>query len=84
MAKKKTPANFTSILADVDTTQSATASPEKGPLLTYRIDADLKPLLDRVVFWRGKDRASQREVLNDALRAFFANDPNANRPMPGE
>jgi hypothetical protein len=83
MAKKKTPANFTSILADVDSHSAATPS-EKGPLLTYRIDAELKPLLDRVVFWRGKDRASQREVLNDALRAFFANDPTANRPMPGE
>lgn len=81
--KKSTPGNFTSILADVDATPTSSA-PEKGPLLSYRIDPDLKIMLDRVVFWRGKNGGSQRQVINEALRTMFENDPTAQRPMPGE
>lgn len=90
MAKKNTPPkNFTGLLDDVQAPgldQQATTSsskPKKGPLLTFYIDEDLKLLLDRVVFWSGKN-GSQRLTINQALRALLENDPTAQQPMPGE
>jgi hypothetical protein len=82
------PKNFTGLLDDVQAPglneqDAASTKPEKGPLLTFHIDKDLKPMLDRVVFWSGKN-GSQRLTINQALRALLEGDPTAQKPMPGE
>lgn len=83
MATRKAPANFTSLLDDVQVPGREAATPQKGPLVTFHIDEDLKLPLDRLVFWGGK-KASQRSVLNKALRALVLADPRSQQPMPDE
>jgi hypothetical protein len=85
---KKAPRNFTGLLDDVPTPGTKPVAgkadkPEKGPLLTFYIDKDLKALLDRVVYHSGRN-SSQRAVINKALRQLLSQDPKALRPIPDE
>lgn len=50
---------------------------------SFELAADLKPLLDRVVFWEGK-KGTQKAVINAALRAYLEGHPNAQRATPDE
>jgi hypothetical protein len=86
--KKSGPRNFTNLLDDVAVQPASpvggvSAPPKKGPLLTFHIDEDLKPMLDRVVYARGR-KSSQRAVINEALRALLLADPASQRPIPDE
>jgi hypothetical protein len=87
MATKKTaPKNFGSlannIFSEAQPPQTAEV-PAKAKLTSFELEADLKPLLDRVVFWEGK-KGTQKSVINAALRAYFKANPNAQRPTPDE
>jgi hypothetical protein len=87
MATKKTaPKNFGSlannIFSEAQPPQAAEV-PVKAKLTSFELEADLKLLLDRVVFWEGK-KGTQKSVINAALRAYFAVNPNSQRPTPDE
>jgi hypothetical protein len=89
-APKKAPKNFSNLLSGMvaqpeGTSPAAEPTPEapKSKYTSFALDGDLKVLLDRVVFWRGPS-SSQREVINDVLRAFLENEPTAQQPVPGE
>ena len=76
--KKSAPKNFGSLAGNIfSETQPSQPITElaKAKLTSFELEADLKLLLDRVVFWEGK---------NAALRAYFAANPNAQRPTPDE
>lgn len=83
---KTAPKNFGSlavnILSEAQPHQS-TEMPVKAKLTSFELETDLKVLLDRVVFWEGK-KGTQKSVINAALRAYFAANPNAQRPTPDE
>lgn len=84
--KKSAPKNFGSLAGNIfneaQPPQPA-AEPAKAKLTSFELEADLKLLLDRVVFWEGK-KGTQKSVINAALRAYFAANPNAQRPTPDE
>jgi hypothetical protein len=84
--KKSAPKNFGSLAGNIfNETQSPqpATEPAKAKLTSFELEADLKLLLDRVVFWEGK-KGTQKSVINAALRAYFAANPNAQRPTPDE
>ena len=87
MATKKTaPKNFGSLAVNIFSESQppqAAEVPAKAKLTSFELEADLKLLLDRVVFWEGK-KGTQKSVINAALRAHFATNPNAQRPTPDE
>ncbi|WP_210521738.1 hypothetical protein [Hymenobacter terricola] len=84
--KKSAPKNFGSLAGNIFSEAQPpqpTESPAKAKLTSFELEADLKLLLDRVVFWEGK-KGTQKSVINAALRAHFATNPNAQRPTPDE
>ena len=84
--KKSAPKNFGSLAGNIFSEAQPpqpTESPAKAKLTSFELEADLKVLLDRVVFWEGK-KGTQKSVINAALRAHFATNPNAQRPTPDE
>lgn len=84
--KKSAPKNFGSLAGNIFSEAQPpqpTESLAKAKLTSFELEADLKLLLDRVVFWEGK-KGTQKSVINAALRAHFATNPNAQRPTPDE
>lgn len=84
--KKSAPKNFGSLAGNIFSEAQPpqpTELPAKAKLTSFELEADLKLLLDRVVFWEGK-KGTQKSVINAALRAHFATNPNAQRPTPDE
>ena len=84
--KKSAPKNFGSLAGNIFSEAQPpqpTESPAKAKLTSFELEADMKLLLDRVVFWEGK-KGTQKSVINAALRAHFATNPNAQRPTPDE
>lgn len=84
--KKSAPKNFGSLAGNIFNEvqpPQPVAEPAKAKLTSFELEADLKLLLDRVVFWEGK-KGTQKSVINAALRAYFAANPNARRPTPDE
>jgi hypothetical protein len=90
MKKTTAPKNFNALLNNI--VEPAAAAPGTSPApaeapkphyTSFALDGDLKQLLDRVVFWRGPS-SSQRELINEVLRAYLSNEPTAQQPVPGE
>ena len=84
--KKSAPKNFGSLAGNIFSEAQPpqpTESPAKAKLTSFELEADLKLLLDRVVFWEGK-KGTQKSVINAALRTYFATNPKAQRPTPDE
>lgn len=85
-SKKSGPKNFGSLAGTIFNESQPPVpaeAPAKARLTSFELEADLKLLLDRVVFWEGK-KGTQKSVINAALRAYFAASPNAQRPTPDE
>lgn len=81
MAKKPTPAHFSSVLDD-ETPAPATATGKKEQL-SFPIDSDTKKRLARAVYHKGI-RTTQREYLAKMLKDALDKDPDADKPAPGE
>jgi len=90
MKSSKTPNNFASIGSTIlNNTQPAPAfADQKAKPTSFELQAELRQPLDRVVFWNNKPNTSMKSVLNDALKFYFENHPQAQKwaakPTPRE
>jgi hypothetical protein len=82
--------NFNSIGSSIlNAGQAAPVAPDqKAKPTSFELQAELRQPLDRVVFWNNKPNTSMKSVLNDALKFYFENHPQAQKwaakPTPRE
>jgi hypothetical protein len=83
MTKQPASKKFDNILEDV--APRPTALPKKGKpkQLNIPIDADLKKLLDRAVYHKGK-KTNQLLYVTQLIAAAVQADPDSQKPIPGE
>jgi hypothetical protein len=76
---KSSTKNFGSIGSSILNNEQPAPAPTnpKAKPTSFELQPELRQPLDRVVFWNPKANSSMKSVLNDALKYYFENNPNA-------
>jgi len=78
--------NFGSLASDLvaPQPQPAAQSVETYTLTSFKLNDTLRVMIERVAYWEGGRGGTKKEVINEAIRRYLIDNPNAHRPTPDE